>query len=56
MNMKIYRVLIDDSDDPSLRAEREKVASEDWLADSQGYGCLDKARFTLVSLCFTYGT
>lgn len=48
MNIKLYRVLVDDSDDKESEIRRRAIAVQDWDADSMGRGNLDKQRFTLA--------
>ena len=46
MCKKVYKAIVDDSDDPEDEAERNRIAEEDWIADSQGHDILDYRRFT----------
>jgi hypothetical protein len=46
MCRKVYKAVVDDSDDPEAAAERARIAEEDWAADAQGHDHLDYKRFT----------
>ena len=46
MCSKVYKAIVDDSDDPEDQATRDQIAEEDWEADSQGHLTLDYRRFT----------
>ena len=45
MCRKVYKAVVDDSDDPDAAEERKRIAEEDWIADAQGYDHLDYKRF-----------
>jgi uncharacterized protein YihD (DUF1040 family) len=46
MCSKVYKAIVDDSDDPEDQEERDRIAEEDWKADSLGHDTLDYRRFT----------
>ena len=46
MCRKVYKAIVDDSDDVDDEEERERIAQEDWIADSYGHDTLNYRRFT----------
>ena len=46
MCRKVYKAIVDDSDEDEDKEERDRIAEEDWEADSQGHLTLDYRRFT----------
>ena len=46
MCRKVYKAIVDDSNDEEDEAERQRIAEEDWAADSHGHDTLDYRRFT----------